>query len=125
MFEPDKSPCPFSGDFQSLTQLVDNLMDNAVKYTPSGGVVTVRFFQVGGMIRLEVEDTGIGIDDHAQGRVFERFYRVDKARSRDLGGTGLGLSIVKNIAEQHNGTVQLESESGKGSRFIVNFPQFS
>lgn len=121
-FESDKSPCPFSGDFQSLTQLVDNLMDNAVKYTPPGGAVTVRFFQVGDTIRLEVEDTGIGIDDHAQRRVFERFYRVDKARSRDLGGTGLGLSIVKNIAEQHKGTVRLESESGKGSRFIVNFP---
>lgn len=121
-FESNKSPCPFSGDFQSLTQLVDNLMDNAVKYTPVGGAVIVRFSQAADMIRLEVEDTGIGIDDHAQSRVFERFYRVDKARSRDLGGTGLGLSIVKNIAEQHSGTVHLESESGKGSKFIVNFP---
>ncbi|MFT6432108.1 MAG: two-component system phosphate regulon sensor histidine kinase PhoR [Candidatus Azotimanducaceae bacterium] len=120
-FESNKSPCPFSGDFQSLTQLVDNLMDNAVKYTPVGGAVIVRFSQAADMIRLEVEDTGIGIDDHAQSRVFERFYRVDKARSRDLGGTGLGLSIVKNIAEQHSGTVHLESESGKGSKFIVNF----
>ena len=74
------------------------------------------------MLQLEVEDTGIGIEAQAQQRVFERFYRVDKARSRDLGGTGLGLSIVKHIAEEHGGTVQLDSEPGRGSRFVVKFP---
>ena len=121
-FESDGKPCLFSGDLQSLTQLVDNLMDNAVKYTPSGGDITVRLNQVNGLIQFEVEDTGIGIELQAQQRVFERFYRVDKARSRDLGGTGLGLSIVKNIAEEHNGTVTLDSEPNQGSKFIVQFP---
>jgi len=74
------------------------------------------------LLQLEVEDTGIGIEAQAQQRVFERFYRVDKARSRDIGGTGLGLSIVKHIAEEHGGTVQLDSEPGRGSRFVVKFP---
>ena len=111
-----------AGDMQSLSQMVDNLLDNAVKYTPSGGRVSVRLTARGHQIQLQVSDTGIGIDNLARQRIFERFYRVDKARSRDLGGTGLGLSIVKNIAEQHGGAVQLESELGVGSTFTVTLP---
>lgn len=110
------------GDMQSLSQMVDNLLDNAVKYTPSGGRVSVRLTARDHQIQLQVSDTGIGIDNLARQRIFERFYRVDKARSRDLGGTGLGLSIVKNIAEQHGGAVQLESELGVGSTFTVTLP---
>tara|TARA_B110000908_G_scaffold142811_1_gene171287 strand:- start:407 stop:1045 length:639 start_codon:yes stop_codon:yes gene_type:complete len=110
------------GDMQSLSQMVDNLLDNAVKYTPSGGQVSVRLTASDHQIQLQVSDTGIGIDNLARQRIFERFYRVDKARSRDLGGTGLGLSIVKNIAEQHGGAVQLESELGVGSTFTVTLP---
>lgn len=110
------------GDMQSLSQMVDNLLDNAVKYTPSGGRVSVRLTASDHQIQLQVSDTGIGIDNLARQRIFERFYRVDKARSRDLGGTGLGLSIVKNIAEQHGGAVQLESELGVGSTFTVTLP---
>ena len=111
------------GDMQSLSQMVDNLLDNAVKYTPAGGRVSVKLTTVQRKIYLEVADTGIGIDNLAQQRIFERFYRVDKARSRDLGGTGLGLSIVKNIAEQHRGIVLLESELGVGSTFTVILPR--
>ncbi|MDG1203984.1 MAG: ATP-binding protein [Pseudomonadales bacterium] len=110
------------GDRQSLSQMVDNLLDNAVKYTPAGGRVDVQLTAVAEQICLQVADTGIGIDNLAQQRIFERFYRVDKARSRDLGGTGLGLSIVKNIVEQHGGSVQLESELGAGSTFTVVLP---
>jgi two-component system phosphate regulon sensor histidine kinase PhoR len=97
-------------------------MDNAIKYTPAGGKISVRLSRTADLLQLEVEDTGIGIEAQAQQRVFERFYRVDKARSRDLGGTGLGLSIVKHIAEEHGGSVQLDSQPGRGSRFIVKFP---
>jgi two-component system phosphate regulon sensor histidine kinase PhoR len=121
-FEPDDASCLFEGDAQSISQLVDNLMDNAIKYTPAGGKISVRLSRTADLLQLEVEDTGIGIEAQAQQRVFERFYRVDKARSRDLGGTGLGLSIVKHIAEEHGGSVQLDSQPGRGSRFIVKFP---
>ena len=110
------------GEMQSLSQIVDNLLDNAIKYTPPGGRIDVSLTAIDELIHLQVADTGIGIENLAQQRIFERFYRVDKARSRDLGGTGLGLSIVKNIAEQHGGTVQLESALGVGSTFTITLP---
>ncbi len=106
------------GDQQELSQLVDNLVDNAIKYTPEGGLIQVRMSVQGVDVVLEVEDSGIGISPQYQQRVFERFYRVDKARSQSLGGTGLGLSIVKNIAERHGGLVSVSSQLGKGSIFI-------
>jgi len=114
-------------DEQALSQLVDNLLDNAVKYTPENGAVTLdmKLSQAHDgqtSVLLSVKDTGIGISLQYQKRIFERFYRVDKARSRDLGGTGLGLSIVKNIAEQHGGSIQVQSYLGKGSAFTVSLP---
>lgn len=110
------------GDIQGLCQLIDNLIDNAIKYTPAGGLISVRLMKDQATAELQVVDSGVGISPQHQQRIFERFYRVDKARSLDLGGTGLGLSIVKNIAQQHGGSVSLESKSGHGSTFTVKFP---
>ena len=110
------------GDTQHLHLLVRNLLDNAVRYTPQGGHVSISLSTVGGRARLKVSDTGIGIPLQAQGRVFERFYRVDEDRARVSGGTGLGLSIVKNVAESHAGTVAVSSELDEGSTFEVTFP---
>lgn len=118
---PDE-PLQVSGDWESLNQLVDNLVDNAIKYTPENGRIRVALRREDEDVVLIVEDNGIGISPQYQQRVFERFYRVDKARSQSLGGTGLGLSIVKNIAEKHGGSVTLESRVGAGSRFIVRLP---
>lgn len=110
------------GDRQNLSQLVDNLIDNAIKYTPEQGRIEVRLSRWGDELLLEVEDSGIGISPQYQERVFERFYRVDKARSQSLGGTGLGLSIVRNIAERHGGSVAVKSQLGRGSVFSFRMP---
>jgi len=110
------------GDRQNLSQLVDNLLDNAIKYTPEQGRIEVRLSRWGDELLLEVEDSGIGISPQYQERVFERFYRVDKARSQSLGGTGLGLSIVRNIAERHGGSVAVKSQLGRGSVFSFRMP---
>jgi two-component system phosphate regulon sensor histidine kinase PhoR len=114
-------PVAIDGDGEALRELVDNLVNNAIKYTPSGGQVDVRLGVEGSHVVLEVEDTGIGIPIEEQGRIFERFYRVDKARSRQMGGTGLGLSIVKHVALAHGGNVSLKSAPGRGSTFRVQF----
>ncbi|UFS71278.1 cell wall metabolism sensor histidine kinase WalK [Geomonas sp. RF6] len=100
-----------------LDQVVINLLDNAIKYTPQGGTVTVQAAAEGEMVRISVRDSGIGIPEKDLPRLFERFYRVDAARSRDQGGTGLGLSIVKHIVQAHGGTISVESAPGKGSVF--------
>jgi len=105
-----------------MSQLIDNLMDNAIKYTPSGGAICVTLRPDHDHAKLAVKDTGIAISPQYQQRFFERFYRVDKARSRELGGTGLGLSIVKNIAEQHEGNVSLISQLGSSTTFTVLLP---
>lgn len=115
-------PILIDGDGEALRELVDNLVSNAIKYTPEGGRVDVRLGVEGANAVLTVEDTGIGIASEDQGRVFERFYRVDKARSRQLGGTGLGLSIVKHVALAHGGNVSLKSAPGRGSTFRVQIP---
>ena len=94
-----------------------NLLDNAMKYTPSGGRVMVRAHKLDNGVRVDVVDTGIGIPEGDIPRIFERFYRVDKARSREMGGTGLGLAIVKHIIQGHNGRLHVESAPGKGSCF--------
>jgi len=104
-------------DLGKLEQVLINLLDNAIKFTPEGGTITVTAVDLGSQVRIEVLDTGIGIAPYAIPRIFERFYRVDSARSRDMGGTGLGLSIVKHIVQAHGGTVSVESVPGKGSTF--------
>ena len=107
------------GDAHKLEQLIGNLVGNAIKYTPDGGAITLSLFQDGEWARLDVADTGIGISPEHLPHIFDRFYRVDKARSRAGGGTGLGLAIVKGIAQQHGGRVTVTSETGKGSTFTV------
>ncbi|HJP82717.1 MAG TPA: ATP-binding protein [Fimbriimonadaceae bacterium] len=105
-----------------LEQVVVNLVDNAIKYTGQGGRIRVIAGLIDDKIRVEVNDTGIGIMEEHLPRLFERFYRVDKARSRDSGGTGLGLSIVKNIVERHGGEVAVASEFNHGSTFTILLP---
>ncbi len=110
------------GDAEGLRQVVDNLVNNAIKYTNAGGRVDVRLHCGASEATLAVEDTGIGIARRDLDRIFERFYRVDKARSRELGSTGLGLAIVKNITLRHGGQVDVESTLGRGSTFRITLP---
>lgn len=110
-------------DDEGLAQTLDNLVDNAIKYTPAGGRITVRWSPGESLVCLEVEDTGLGIPEPDLPRVFERFYRVDKARSREMGGTGLGLAIVKHLVQAMKGTVKVKSEVGKGTTFQVCLPR--
>jgi two-component system phosphate regulon sensor histidine kinase PhoR len=118
-------PVQIKGEVESLRELVDNLLGNAIKYTPRGGRVDVRLDVEGTHAVLEIEDTGIGIAAEDQSRVTERFYRVDKARSREMGGTGLGLSIVKHVALAHGGNVSVRSRERAGSTFRVQIPLVS
>jgi signal transduction histidine kinase len=113
------------GDESQITVLVRNLVENAVRYTTDGGRVSVGVYHDGDAAVVRVSDNGIGIPLEAQARIFERFYRVDRARSRDRGGTGLGLAIVKHVAELHGGGVQLDSELGRGSIFTARIPALS
>jgi two-component system phosphate regulon sensor histidine kinase PhoR len=106
-----------------LEQVFVNLLDNAVKFNRPNGEVRVETRSVGGKAHITIADTGIGIPSEDLPRVFERFYRVDKARSREMGGTGLGLSIVKHVIELMGGTVSVESQLGEGSQFTIIIPQ--
>ena len=110
------------GDRARLKQVVVNLVDNAIKYTPAGGLVGVKVCACDGRATLEVNDNGVGIPPEALPHIFERFYRVDKTRSRQMGGAGLGLSIIKAIVTAHGGQVRVESVEGKGSRFLIELP---
>lgn len=110
------------GDAASLREVLQNLLDNAVQYTPPGGHITVRVATQDGHAIVSVIDTGIGIPQIDQARIFERFYRVDAARSRDAGGTGLGLAIAKHIIETHAGRIWVESAVGRGSQFHFTIP---
>ena len=110
-------------DEARFSQVVLNLLDNAVKYTPEGGGITIKAVPQDKTVRFDVADTGIGIPEQDLPRIFERFYRVDKARSRDLGGTGLGLSIVKHIVLAHGGEVWASSQLGRGTTFSFTLPQ--
>jgi heavy metal sensor kinase len=111
-----------NGDRARMKQVVVNLLDNAIKYTPDGGAIRLSVVACDDKAVLEVEDSGIGIPAEAQPHIFERFFRVDAARSRDMGGAGLGLSIVKSICTAHGGRVNFQSTEGKGSRFKVELP---
>jgi two-component system phosphate regulon sensor histidine kinase PhoR len=110
-------------DNDRMRQVVSNLLDNAIKYGRAGGRTTIVGSQLDdGRLEISVADDGPGIPREAQERIFERFYRVDKARSREQGGTGLGLAIVKHVIQAHGGEVRVESELGNGSRFVINLP---
>jgi len=118
------SPLFVHGDRKHLEQVFVNLVDNAIKYGRDGGNIAVTVGETSpGEIRISVADDGIGIPREDLGRIFERFYRVDKGRSHEIGGTGLGLSIVKHLVQAHGGTVWAESTPGKGSTFIVTLPK--
>jgi signal transduction histidine kinase len=110
------------GDASSLRRLFLILIDNAVKYTPTNGKVEVSLQRNDGFAVAEVRDTGIGIADSDLPNVFERFYRADKARTRELGGVGLGLSIGRWITEVHSGTIEVHSTPGRGSVFQIRLP---
>jgi len=121
---------PFSlkvtGDRNYLEQVFINLLDNAIKYTPEGGEISISAFEKGERdIQVGIKDNGIGVPKEDLSRIFERFYRVDKGRSQELGGTGLGLSIVKHIIQAHGGRVWAESQLGKGSTFYFTLPKRS
>jgi signal transduction histidine kinase len=111
------------GDKLKLNQILYNLTDNAIKYTPEGGNIGIMLTEEEGNIVWRVRDDGIGIPPEDQRHIFERFYRVDKARSRETGGTGLGLSIVKQLVTAHGGTISVYSETGKGTEFTVVLPR--
>jgi signal transduction histidine kinase len=110
------------GSQRDLTLLVRNLIDNAVRYSHEGGKVRVEVVSDGEKVTLRITDTGIGIPSRDISRIFERFYRVDRARSRETGGTGLGLAIVKHVVDNHGGSLEVESELGRGTTFRVTFP---
>ncbi len=122
LYNQTPSPLVLETDRHRMKQLLINLVDNAIKYNKPGGQVTVWAETVGPSLEIHVKDTGIGIPADHTDRIFERFYRVDKGRSRAMGGTGLGLSIVKHIAQLYGGSVRVESVEGKGSDFIVTLP---
>jgi len=110
-------------DKEAVGQILDNLVDNAVKYTPEGGRIWVRWSADKDFAYLEVEDSGIGIPEVDLPRIFERFYRVDKARSREMGGTGLGLAIVKHLVQAMNGSIQATSKLGQSTKFTIRLPR--
>ena len=115
-------PIILLGDENALSQMVTNLVDNAIKYTPAMGHVHVVIEVDASTALLSIKDDGIGIDEANQERIFERFYRVDKARSQSLGGTGLGLAIVKHIVQSHKGSLKLKSKLNQGSTFVIKIP---
>lgn len=105
-----------------LYQILFNLVENGIKYNRDGGTVTVFLDKSEKDVVIKVQDTGVGIPAEALPHIFDRFYRVDKARSREAGGTGLGLSIVRELVRRHNGTISVQSEFGSGTTFTIVFP---
>ncbi|MCE2392771.1 MAG: ATP-binding protein, partial [Proteobacteria bacterium] len=114
---------PARADRAAVELVLENLLDNAIKYTEPGGWIEVRFSSDPAHVCVEVADTGIGIPEAHRSRIFERFYRVDRGRSRALGGTGLGLSIVNNLLGEMGGEVSLQSSPGVGSIFRFTLPR--
>lgn len=118
-FENDETEIYVEGDSYRLKQIFINLITNAINYTPNGGKVTIALKDSEDTIQTKIQDTGIGIEEKEVSRIFERFYRIDKARSRNSGGTGLGLAIVKHLVEAHKGHISVTSTLGKGTTFIL------
>ncbi len=116
-------PVWIDGDGRMIEDLIYNLVDNGIKYTENGGRVTLSVFPESDGAIIQVSDTGIGIPDEDQSRIFERFYQVDKSRSKKVGGSGLGLSIVKHIVQSHGGSIDLKSSLGKGTTIKVRLPK--
>ncbi|MFH1879793.1 MAG: HAMP domain-containing sensor histidine kinase, partial [Bacillota bacterium] len=114
--------CEMHADYAKLTQVIYNILDNAIKYTSQGGLIRVRLIRSGRNAVITIADNGSGIPKEDQAHIFDRFYRVDKARSRDTGGTGLGLSIVHQFVLMHGGNVTVDSTEGVGSTFTVELP---
>ena len=109
-------------DTDKFIQVVDNIMNNAIKYSPDGGVITCRLLETHNNVILSISDQGLGIPKKDLDHVFDRFFRVDKARSRAQGGTGLGLAISKEVIELHHGRIWVDSVEGKGSTFYISLP---
>lgn len=121
---PNSGPIMIETDEQRIENIVTNLIDNAINYSEDNKKITVRTEDSSRMVRLSIIDQGVGIPPEEQERIFERFYRVDKARSRQTGGTGLGLSIVRHLVKTMNGTISVESKVGQGSTFTVRLPKY-
>ena len=109
-------------DKDSIEQIVINILTNSIKYTPEGGLIRIYAGPIQDRVYIKVIDNGIGIPQKDLGRIFERFYRVDKARSRKMGGTGLGLSIVKEMVDGNNGTINIDSKLNEGTEVTMTFP---
>ena len=120
---PAAEPLTVWADEEALGQILDNLVDNAIKYSAEGASVRVTWSAMAEGVSLRVEDTGPGIPERDLPRIFERFYRADKARSRALGGTGLGLAIVKHLAQSMNGSIRAASRVGHGTAFTLTLPR--
>ncbi len=123
-YEKQNTPMMIKADADRLKQVFLNLITNALTYTPKGGSIYLSLTESNSKITIKIKDTGIGIEKKEIPRIFERFYRVDKARSRNSGGTGLGLAIVKHIIEAHRGNIYVESETGRGTTFIIELNTF-
>ena len=111
-----------TGDVERLEQVLVNVVSNSIKYTPEGGVIEIEARREGEQVIIQVKDNGIGIPDEDLDRIFDRFYRVDKARSREMGGTGLGLAIAREIMQAHKGEISLSSTLGKGTTVTLTLP---
>jgi two-component system phosphate regulon sensor histidine kinase PhoR len=122
-YKREKKPIRIDGDVHRLKQVFINIISNAISYTPNQGTIYISLHETGTAVFTEITDTGIGIEAKEIPRIFERFYRVDKARSRNSGGTGLGLAIVKHLVEAHRGSITVKSEVGKGTSFTIELPK--
>ncbi|MEH7417176.1 ATP-binding protein [Neobacillus drentensis] len=122
-FQSKQNHAYIKGDFDRLKQVFINLINNAITYTPVNGKVSIYLLDSDEMVRISIKDTGVGISKEDIPRIFERFYRVDRARSRNSGGTGLGLAIVKHLIEAHQGSISVKSKLGEGSEFIIELPK--
>lgn len=123
VFDPPEKPMFIYADPGRINQVITNIMSNAMKYSDKGATINIRLKETGKYYHLEIQDNGIGMPKEALDRIFDRFYRVDKARSRAMGGNGLGLAIVKEIMDAHNGSIKVYSTLGKGTTMVLIFPK--